>query len=157
MKYDVLKNCNLSERGLSLSLTRGEVRSDLGGKFSKTYLNWHCEEKLLAISKEITEEATENVTEVTNLPTEDKASVDLGANPDLETDEPEDEDAFPDLGANPDLETDEPEDEDAFPDFESMNVKQIKVYANEHNVDIEGLTRKSDIIDAIIDELAEQE
>ena len=149
MTHKVMQNCNLSERNFSLSLARGEIRSDLGGKFSKTYLAWHCEEGILKDitnsneNEEVKEPLTENG-EVKEPLTEADIEEELEGTEDLE-DELEEE------------ELEEDEEAEDFPDFDEMSVKQIRAYAKSNSVNIDGLTRKNDMIDAIIDALADSE
>jgi len=144
MKYDVLKNCNLAENGFSLSLTRGETRSDLESNFSKPYIKWHCDEKFLKVSNSVTEEPE---IEEDGLK-EPEIKEDEIKEPEIKEDEPGIKDTL----------IDEPEVEaEDFPDFDSMSLADIKSYAKDHNVDIAGLKKKVDIIDTILDDLAEEE
>jgi len=170
-KYDVLKNCNLSEEGFSLSLTRGEVRDDIDSNFSKPYVEWHCDEKFLAVNSIIS--GSDETEELDDKDTE--KFEDIGANitdpNDMSGDSEEDEVAIDDeftgnLEDSSEDETEETEeeteeeiveDEEDFPDFDAMSLVEVKSYAKDHNVDFAGLKKKADIIDAIIDELAEEE
>lgn len=156
-KYDVLKNTNLTEAGFSLSLTRGEVRDDLDGNFTAPYLKWHCDEKFLAVnsdSKNIEED--EEIGDVKSDVPLDEDFQDLGANnstDDLDEDETKDDE----VEAIDETELDDETEDEDFPDFDSMPIAEVKAYAKDHNVDIAGLKKKADIIDAIIDDLAEEE
>jgi hypothetical protein len=167
-KYDVLKNCNLSEDGFSLSLTRGEVRDDIDSNFSKPYVEWHCDEKFLAVN--IVGGSEDETEELDDIDTE--KFEDIGANitdpNDMSGDSEDDEVAIDDeftgnLEDSSEDETEETteeetvEDEEDFPDFDAMSLAEVKSYAKDHNVDFAGLKKKADIIDAIIDELAEEE
>jgi len=178
MIYSVLKNCNLSENGFSLSLTRGEKRSDLLDRFSKSFIQWHCDEKFL---KALGGSEEEEITILTQDEANDLMGIadSLNQNPndndggnddnDDNDDENDDNDENDDDDENDtegndadnlDVEDgdDEADDiEDELPDFGAMSVSELKSYAKEYGIDINGLKKKDDIIDAIIDDLAEEE
>lgn len=168
MQYEVLKNINPSEGKLKLSLVRGEIRDDLD-EFSEPYMQWLVEEKYLAVVnssdvEETEEELEDTEEELEDTPSEDETEVDKESEEDEEDEEdtasndPESEDDEVAIGSPEDETEDEEEDEDEdeeFPDFTKMSITDVKEYAKAHNVDIAGLKKKNDIIDAIHDELAE--
>ena len=159
-EYEVLKNTNLSENGFSLSLNRGEVRSDLDGKFTAPYLKWNCDEKYLKSLGIVDIDETLAETEGEEAPADEQSEFDTKDETQDETvgdgDETEDKTVDETEDETVDETEDETEDdEEDFPDFDAMSFADIKKYATDHNVDIAGLKKKEDIIDAILDELAE--
>jgi len=110
MKYDVLKNTNLSENGFHLSLTRGEVRDDLDGRFTAPYLKWHCDEKFLSVHSSEDEEKGWKAPEFVY----------------RDDDELDKAIAEDDAELDKSLAEDEEDDGEDFPDFDSMNYAEVK-------------------------------